>query len=123
MRTVTIELDDALAAQLEKAAARSGRTLADYLRKVAEYVAPPARLYIPGPDADPLGRTDEEVAEARARILAHSRPARPLPPGKTWVDVINELPKLPEGDDSEWEFPPPPARPAAPAARSRSAEV
>ena len=36
----------------------------------------------------PRKRTPEEIAEARARILAISRPPRPLPPGKTWQDVI-----------------------------------
>jgi len=33
-------------------------------------------------------RTPEELARDRERIFAASRPARPLPPGKTLEDVI-----------------------------------
>lgn len=33
-------------------------------------------------------RTPEEIAAARARIDATSRPARPLPPGKTLSDMV-----------------------------------
>lgn len=35
-----------------------------------------------------MRRTPEEIAEDRRRILAKSRRARPLPPGKTLEDVI-----------------------------------
>ena len=33
-------------------------------------------------------RTHEEMLASRARILAKSRPPRPLPPGKTLEDVV-----------------------------------
>lgn len=33
-------------------------------------------------------RTPAEIAAVRARLFAQSRPARPLPPGKTREDVI-----------------------------------
>lgn len=35
-----------------------------------------------------LSRTPEEVEQARERILRASRPPRPLPEGKTFVDVV-----------------------------------
>lgn len=34
------------------------------------------------------GRTPEQVAADRARVLALSSPPRPLPPGKTLADVV-----------------------------------
>jgi len=34
------------------------------------------------------GRTPEQVAADRARVLALSPPPRPLPPGKTLADVV-----------------------------------
>ena len=33
-------------------------------------------------------RTPEQIEEARARILKNSRPARPLPEGKTLSDMV-----------------------------------
>jgi hypothetical protein len=36
-------------------------------------------------------RTPEEIQADRERILAASRPPRPLPPGKTLADVIREF--------------------------------
>lgn len=38
-----------------------------------------------------LNRTPEEVLAARERILANSRPARPLPEGKTLEEVVQAL--------------------------------
>jgi len=48
-----------------------------------------------------LSRTPEQVREARARLFATARPARPLPPGKTLEDVI--VGKWP-GDETDEEI-------------------
>jgi len=46
-------------------------------------------------------RTPEQIAADRERILARSRPARPLPPGKTWIDmVVGQWP----GDETDEEI-------------------
>lgn len=47
-----------------------------------------------------LSRTPEQVREARARLFATARPARPLPPGKTLEDVV--VGKWP-GDETDHE--------------------
>jgi hypothetical protein len=35
-----------------------------------------------------INRTPEEILAAREAILARSPPPRPLPPGKTWIDMV-----------------------------------
>ncbi len=67
----------------------------------AEPAAPPK----PDPIAEAMARianrTPEEVLAAREAILAKSTPPRPLPPGKTWIDmVVGQWP----GDETDEEI-------------------
>jgi len=58
---------------------------------------------VPRPDYVPMlmGRTPDEIARVRARVLASSPEPRPLPPGKTLEDVIvGEWP----GDETDDEI-------------------
>ncbi len=101
MPTVTVEMSDEAFAGLTQLAGRRQQTPAEYLGGIAESMCGGNGYRLPGPPTDPFGRTPDEVAEDRARIMARSRPARPLPPGKTWIDVINELPRLDDGVDED----------------------
>lgn len=50
--------------------------------------APPKPDPIAEGMARTMNRTPEEILAARERAFAASRPPDPLPPGKTWVDVV-----------------------------------
>lgn len=63
----------------------------------------------PPPKPDPIAeamarimnRTPEEIQAAREAIFAASRPPDPLPPGKTWIDmVVGQWP----GDETDEEI-------------------
>jgi hypothetical protein len=94
-QTVSFPLPSDAVAKLRARAADRGLALEAYLRLVTERAAE-----APEPDADgPAGRLEhelawltgrsaEDVAEARRRLLALSPPARPIPEGKTLSDVV-----------------------------------
>lgn len=53
-----------------------------------EPAAPPAVDPLTEAIARLKNRTPEQVAADRDRLLALSPPPRPLPPGKTWIDMV-----------------------------------
>ena len=81
---------------LREYAARKGQDAAHFAAELLEEAA--RKLPLPADEAvsDALdksiariaNRTPAERAAARARLLKASRPARPLPPGKTLEDVV-----------------------------------
>ena len=82
---------------LRERAARNGQDVADYAGALLERDVKEKESSFET-DEDPhaleraiermKNRTPEEVEETRKRILEASRPARPLPEGKTIFDVI-----------------------------------
>jgi len=91
MSSVTVTLDHDTEARLRVRAASRGETLDAHLHRVVarEADAPPE-------PADALARgvawltnrTPEEIAAARARVLATASIPRPLPPGKTLIEAV-----------------------------------
>ena len=80
------ETADLLAAQ----AARFGLRLDEHLARLAEHAAGQDRpnQAIEQEIRRLTDRTPEQVVADRERIMAASRPPRPLPPGKTLADVV-----------------------------------
>jgi hypothetical protein len=67
--------------------------------------AEPAHEPRPDPIAEAMARimnrTPEQVMADRERILAKSPPPHPIPPGKTWIDmVVGQWP----GDETDEEI-------------------
>jgi hypothetical protein len=89
---VTVKLPAAAYARLEHLAAAHDQDAAEFARALIEReilergVAEPTAL-----DAAVFrmtNRSPEEIEASRASVLSGARPARPLPPGKSWLDVI-----------------------------------
>lgn len=97
--THTIELTDEAEARLREKAARAGLTVGQWLARLAEKEAG---------DPDPLeveirwltSRTPEQIAADRDELLKSSRPPRPLPPGKTFLEAVGPWP----GDETDEEI-------------------
>ena len=90
MLTVTIPLAPEVEARLRELADICNLTLEQYLVIV---VGKDVQRHPRNPYRDDWvrrhnRRTPEEIAAARAEIDATSRPARPLPPGKTIHDMV-----------------------------------
>ena len=95
-QVVSFPLPTEAVAKLRSQAAVRGLALEAYLRFVAERTA---RGEEPTGDDEPedrlekeiawlTGRTKEEVEETRQALLSASRPARPVPEGKTLADMV-----------------------------------
>jgi hypothetical protein len=87
---ITVKLSAPAYARLEDLAAAEDQEAGDFARALIERElgeAVPTAL-----DAAVLrttNRSPEEIEAARTTVLATARPARPLPPGKTWLEVIS----------------------------------
>lgn len=90
MLSVTIPLAPEVEARLRELADICNLSLEQYLTIVVEkdVQRQPRNEYLDALARKHNHRTPEEVAADRAAILAVSRPARPLPPGKTLSDMV-----------------------------------
>ncbi len=85
----------ALAAQVGKDAADLGGSLLEEKMRESGFLSDNNGTEVEDPEAlaravaAMTNRTPEEIEAARARLFAQSRPPRPLPEGKTLLDVIS----------------------------------
>jgi hypothetical protein len=93
---VIIELTPEEAACLETIASQEGLDASEYAGRLVRRHLPLPSSAQPDGEDDPLAaaiarmtnRSPEEKAAARERTLATYQPRRPLPPGKTFSEVI-----------------------------------
>ena len=96
--THTIELTDEGEARVRATVARAGLSVGDWLQKLANKEAGEPDLL-----AQEIrwltSRTPEQIAADREEVLKSSRPPRPLPPGKTFLEAVGGWP----GDETDEE--------------------
>jgi hypothetical protein len=101
--SLILDLPQETEVALSERARREGTNLSQLVQRILEKAALEKEIFYdadgdPGGDPDALAkamsrfraRTPEELAADRESILASARPARPLPEGKTWAEVIRE---------------------------------
>ena len=91
--SITIELEPGTEKWLNERAEREGREPAQFISTPLHHTkgaenAKQRNAPSEGDFAVLQTRTPEQIAEARERVLAHSRRAKPLPPGKTLEDMV-----------------------------------
>lgn len=84
--SVTIELSPETTARLRAEARVAGLGLDVYIAQLIERTSPPTPLDQALQTL--ISRTPEQRSALRAQVMAASRPARPLPQGKSLEDMV-----------------------------------